>query len=176
MPFNDQDEAGQKLAKALSRYRNQEPAIFALIYPAAAFPWRPCEHPRCASRSRPGPQDRRTFSARIGHGRRHRRRRPSFVDGGAPLIVRNEDVIESASIGDRELKAVCNRELAEIERRRRRYLGSRERVDVAGCTAIVVDDGIATGATMQAALRATLMRNPKRLVLAVPGAPTSRDA
>jgi predicted phosphoribosyltransferase len=62
----------------------------------------------------------------------------------------------------------CDRELAEIERRRRRYLGDRERVDVAGRTAIVVDDGIATGATMRAALRATRMRNPKRLVLAVP--------
>jgi len=41
MPFNDQDEAGQMLAMALSRCRNQEPAIFALIYPAAAFPRRP---------------------------------------------------------------------------------------------------------------------------------------
>lgn len=75
--------------------------------------------------------------------------------------MRNEDVIESAGIGDRELKAVCNRELVEIERRRRRYLGSRERVDVAGRTAIVVDDGIATGATMQAALRATRMKSKK---------------
>ncbi len=71
-----------------------------------------------------------------------------------------------------DFKAVCDGELAEIERRRQRYLGDRERVDVTGRTAIVVDDGIATGATTRAALRATRMRNPKKLVLAVPVAPT----
>jgi putative phosphoribosyl transferase len=100
----------------------------------------------------------------------------AVVDGDAPLIVRNEDVIDSAGIGETEFKAVCDRELAEIERRRRQYLGSRERVDVARRTAIVVDDGIATGATMRAALRATRMRNPKRLVLAVPVGPTDSVA
>ena len=71
---------------------------------------------------------------------------------------------------------MCDRELAEIERRRQRYLGGRERVELAGRTAIVIDDGIATGATIRAALRATRMRNPKRLVLAVPVAPTENLA
>src|SRR5271166_799477 len=52
------------------------------------------------------------------------------------------------------------------------YLGSRERVEVAGRTAILIDDGIATGATTRAALRATRLRKPKKLVLAVPVAPT----
>ena len=75
-----------------------------------------------------------------------------------------------------QFKAVCDSELAEIERRRQRYLGSRERVDVSGRTAIVIDDGVATGATTRAALRATRMRNPKRLVLAVPVAPTDNIA
>ena len=59
-----------------------------------------------------------------------------------------------------------------IERRRQRYLGNRQRADVAGRTAIVIDDGVATGATTRTALRATRMRKPKRLVLAVPVAPT----
>jgi len=67
---------------------------------------------------------------------------------------------------------VCDAELAEIERRRRRYLGSRERAEVAHRVVIVVDDGIATGATTRAALRAIRMRNPAKLVLAVPVAPT----
>ncbi len=71
---------------------------------------------------------------------------------------------------------MCSRELAEIEHRRQRYLGDRERVDVAGRTAIIVDDGIATGATMRAALRATRQRSPARLVLAVPVAPTDTIA
>jgi len=100
----------------------------------------------------------------------------AVVDGGAPIIVRNEDVIRLAGIDEQDFKAVCEQELAEIERRRQRYLGSRERVDVAGRTAIVIDDGIATGATTRAALRATRMRNPKTLVLAVPVAPTENLA
>ncbi|HEX9158768.1 MAG TPA: phosphoribosyltransferase family protein, partial [Rhizomicrobium sp.] len=88
------------------------------------------------------------------------------------IIVRNEDVIEHVGIDEAEFKAVCDAEFAEIERQRERYLGNRERAGVAGRTAIVVDDGIATGATTRAALRATRMRNPKRLVLAVPVAPS----
>jgi putative phosphoribosyl transferase len=52
-----------------------------------------------------------------------------------------------------------------------RYLGSRERVEV-GRTAIVIDDGIATGATTRAALRAARLRKPKKLILAIPVAPT----
>ena len=59
----------------------------------------------------------------------------------------------------------------EIERRRRAYLGDRPPVDIAGRTAIVVDDGVATGATTRAALRAARHRHPARLVLAVPVAP-----
>ena len=96
----------------------------------------------------------------------------AVVDGASPLIVRNEDVIRMTGIDEAQFKATCDREIAEITRRRQRYLGDRARVDVAGRVAIVVDDGIATGATTRAALRATRMRNPTKLVLAVPVAPT----
>ena len=75
-------------------------------------------------------------------------------------------------INEQQFKTLCDNELAEIERRRQRYLGSRERANVTDRTAIVIDDGIATGATTRAALRAIRMRNPKKLVLAVPVAPT----
>ena len=160
MPFNDRFEAGRKLAKALARYRKQQPAVLALPrggVPVAAE----------IAGALDAPLDL-VLVRKIGVPFQPELAMGAVVDGDAPVIVRNEDVIESAGIGETEFKAVCDRELAEIERRRRRYLGSRERVDVAGCTAIVVDDGIATGATMRAALRATRMRNPKRLVLAVP--------
>ncbi len=97
----------------------------------------------------------------------------AVVDGPQPLIVRNEDVIAFTGIDASEFEAVYQRELAEIERRRRRYLGDRRPFEVADRVAIVVDDGIATGATTRAALRATRARNPSRLVLAVPVAPTA---
>jgi predicted phosphoribosyltransferase len=97
----------------------------------------------------------------------------AVVDGGAPLVVRNESVVRLAGISDRQFAAVCDEELAEIERRRKIYLGDRARIEIAGRTVIIVDDGIATGATTRAALRATRMRNPKKLVLAVPVGPAA---
>jgi predicted phosphoribosyltransferase len=96
----------------------------------------------------------------------------AVVDGTAPIVVRNEDVIRLTGVSEEDIEAVCAEELAEIERRRGRYLGTRARVDIAGRVAIVVDDGIATGATTRAALRALRLRGPKKLILAVPVAPT----
>ena len=95
----------------------------------------------------------------------------AVADGGAPVIVRNEDVIAMADVSEQEFESVCARELEEIERRRQLYLGRRERPEAKGRVAIVVDDGVATGATTRAALRAVRARAPKKLVLAVPVAP-----
>jgi putative phosphoribosyl transferase len=100
----------------------------------------------------------------------------AVVDGGSPLVIRNEDVIRLTGVDEAEFQAVCDRELAEIERRRQRYIGDRERIDVKGRLAIVIDDGVATGATTRAALRATRMRQPDKLILAVPVGPTDTIA
>jgi hypothetical protein len=61
----------------------------------------------------------------------------AVVDGAVPIVVRNDDVIRITGVGETEFNATRNAELAEIERRRRRYLRDRERADVAGRTAIV---------------------------------------
>jgi predicted phosphoribosyltransferase len=95
----------------------------------------------------------------------------AVVDGAAPIIVRNEEVIELSGTTPEEFDAECATELAEIERRRRLYIGHRARAEIAGQVVIVVDDGIATGATTRAALQAIRKRKPKELVLAVPVAP-----
>jgi predicted phosphoribosyltransferase len=97
----------------------------------------------------------------------------AVVDGTDPHVVRNDDVIDLTGVSEAEFAAVCDRELREIERRRQVYLGNRARAEVAGCVVIMVDDGIATGATIRAALQSVRPRGPKRLVLAVPVAPTS---
>jgi predicted phosphoribosyltransferase len=97
----------------------------------------------------------------------------AVTDDDPPLIVRNAEVIRMARVSDAEFKTACERELAEIDRRRRRYLADRARVAIAGRTAIVIDDGVATGATTRAALRAIRAGNPLRLVLAVPVAPAA---
>ena len=75
---------------------------------------------------------------------------------------------QRSGVTETEFHAVRVAELAEIARRRRRYFGARARQAVAGRTVIVIDDGIATGATMRTALRAIRARAPKELVLAVP--------
>ena len=168
MSFKDRSDAGRQLAAALASYKDQQPVILALPrggVPVAA---------RVAAALK-APLDL-ILVRKIGVPFQPELAMGAVVDGGAPIIVRNEDVIRLAGIEEAEFKVICDSELAEIERRRQRYLGSRERVDVAGRTAIVIDDGVATGATTRAALRATRMRNPKKLILAVPVAPTENLA
>jgi len=164
MSFRNRIEAGRKLAAALVSYRDKRPVVLALPrggVPVAAE----------VASTLSAPLDL-ILVRKIGVPFEPELAMGAVVDGGSSIIVRNEDVIRHAGIEEVEFQAVCETQLAEIERRRERYLGNRERADVTGRTAIVVDDGIATGATIRAALRATRMRNPQRLVLAVPVAPT----
>jgi len=168
MSFKDRSDAGRRLAAAVMGYKDQQPVVLALPrggVPVAAE----------VAAALNAPLDL-ILVRKIGVPFQPELAMGAVVDGGAPLVVRNEDVISLAGIEEADFNAVRDRELAEIERRRERYLGGRERVEVAGRTAIVVDDGIATGATTRAALRATRLRNPKKLVLAVPVAPTDRLA
>jgi predicted phosphoribosyltransferase len=164
MPFENRSDSGRRLAAALADYRDQQPVILAL--PRGGVPV--AVEVAVALKA---PLDL-IIARKIGVPFQPELAMGAVVDGIKPIVVRNDDVIRLARIDETDFKAVCERELAEIERRRQRYLGSRERVDVAGRVAIVVDDGIATGATTRAALRATRLRGPKRVVLAVPVAPT----
>ncbi len=164
MAFRNRSDAGRRLADALEQYRHSQPVVLALPrggVPVAAE----------VASALNAPLDL-ILVRKIGVPMQPELAMGAIVDGESPLVVRNEDVIRLAGIEESEFKSVCDEEFAEIERRRRLYLGGRERVEIAGRIAIVVDDGIATGATTRAALRAARMRNPKRLVLAVPVAPT----
>jgi predicted phosphoribosyltransferase len=164
MPFMNRSDAGRRLAHALARYKDQRPVVLAL--PRGGVPVE-----AEVATALQAPLDL-ILVRKIGVPIQPELAMGAVVDGGSPLVVRNEDVIRTAGIEELEFQAACESELAEIERRRQVYFGDRERVDVAGRTAIVVDDGIATGATTRAALRATRQRNPDTLVLAVPVAPT----
>jgi putative phosphoribosyl transferase len=82
--------------------------------------------------------------------------------------VLNQRAVRSLLVGVEELHAAIVRARAEIDARVQRYRGSRAPVEVKGRSAIIVDDGLATGGTARAALRAVRARDPRRLVLAVP--------
>jgi len=164
MPFHNRKDAGRKLAAALAGYKDRKSVVLALPrggVPVAAE----------VAGTLGAPLDL-VLVRKIGVPFQPELAMGAVTDGNAPMVVRNEDVIRMAGISEEEFKAVCESELAEIERRRQRYLGDRNAVNVEGRPAIVVDDGIATGATIRAALRAMRMRNPSSLVLAVPVAPT----
>jgi putative phosphoribosyl transferase len=168
LAFKGRTDAGRKLAQALVSYRDQRPVVFALPRGGVVV----AAEVALALRS---PLDV-LLVRKIGVPQQPELAMGAVVDGGPPLVVRNEDVINVVDVSESEFEMVCGRQLAEIERRRKHYLGDREPVDATGRTAIIIDDGIATGATVRAAVRATRLRKPAKLVLAVPVAPTDTIA
>jgi predicted phosphoribosyltransferase len=164
MLFQDRADAGRQLAKALLKYKDQHPAILALPrggVPVAAE----------VAAALNAPLDL-VLVRKIGVPNQPELAMGAVTDGQQPAVVRNNDIIELCGISDETFDTVCKEELAEIERRRRRYIGDRPRAAVEGKVVIIIDDGIATGATTLAAVRAVRSRKPKELVLAVPVAPS----
>ncbi|MBI5257222.1 MAG: phosphoribosyltransferase [Burkholderiales bacterium] len=96
----------------------------------------------------------------------------AVVDGDPPELVVDEALRRGAGVHPDYIAFQQTKELHELARRRAAYLHGRQPVPLAGCSVIVVDDGIATGTTMRAALQAVRRRAPQRLVLAVPVAPS----
>jgi putative phosphoribosyl transferase len=95
----------------------------------------------------------------------------AVTDGASAATFIDEDLAKALDIPESYVKEETARQLEEIERRRKTYCAGRPPVAVPGRTVIVVDDGIATGATMRVALGAVRRRNPAHVVLAVPVAP-----
>jgi predicted phosphoribosyltransferase len=90
----------------------------------------------------------------------------AIASGGVQVL--NEDIIQDLGIPERAIAAASIREQAELERRERRYRDGRPPPDVRGHTVLLVDDGLATGSTMRAAVAALRALQPARIVIAVP--------
>jgi putative phosphoribosyl transferase len=92
----------------------------------------------------------------------------SVVDGEQADLILNDDIIRMFGVTRAQIEKIANDELREIERRRALYLPGKSPVSARGRTAILVDDGIATGASMRAAIAAIKRRNPLRIVVCAP--------
>ena len=161
--FRNREEAGRKLAELLADRSLPDPVVLAL--PRGGVP----VGLEVARRLR-APLDL-VMVRKIGVPFQPELAAAAVVNGDAPQIVVNERVAASVGLSREDIAAMAEVELREIARRRAVYLRGRPPIPVAGRTTIVVDDGIATGATMRAALRAVRLRAPARVVLAVPVAP-----
>ncbi len=157
--FQNRAEAGRQLAERLAAYRDRDTVVYALPrggVPVAAE----------VAGALGAPLDL-VIPRKIGH--------PASPEYAIAAVTERGDPVENRAEVERLdpdwYAAAVRAERREAKRRREAYLGGRPPVDPAGRTAIVVDDGIATGLTMQAAVRAIAARQPRRIVVAVPVIP-----
>ena len=156
--FADRTDAGRKLAGKLERYRHEAPVIIALPrggvpvgYEVSRFLGAPLDI--CVARKLGAPG-----RPELGIG--------AVAQGGT--LVLNDQLISHLEIPGDYVESVTSRENREVERRQRRLRRGRRPTEVRGKTAILVDDGLATGVTARAAIRSIREHEPRRLVLAVP--------
>ncbi|MFY9729121.1 MAG: phosphoribosyltransferase [Candidatus Acidiferrales bacterium] len=164
MLFTNRTEAGQELARHLSKYSNRPDVIVlgvprggvTVAFEVATALRVPLDVFMLRKLGVPGHEEL-AFGAIASRGVR----------------VLNPYVIEGLGLSQLDIELVTSAEKQELKRREHIYRGGRHSLDVSGLTVILVDDGIATGSSIQAAIRALRQMNPARIVVATPVAPAS---
>ena len=162
-PFADRRAAGRVLAALLQPYAERRDVV-VLALPRGGVPVA-----FEVARALGSPLD--LFLVRkLGTPGRRELAMGAIASGGVRVL--NEDVIRWHGLTAADIETVAREEQRELERREAAYRGGRAPVPVEGRTVILIDDGLATGSTMRAAVQAVRLRNPARVVVAVPvGAP-----
>lgn len=158
--FRDRKEAGQLLGEQLLLHEPDNPIILAL--PRGGVPVA-----LEVARILKAPLDL-VFVRKIGIPGQSELAAGAVVEGNPPSIILNRDIIEATGISQEYIEMEAEKKLQEIARRRTVYLQNRLPVDVRDRSVILVDDGIATGATVRAALKVLRDQEPSRLILATP--------
>ncbi len=159
MRYRNRHEAGQRLAERLMMYANR-PDVLVLALPRGGVPV------GCAvAEALHAPLD--VFLVRKLGVPGHEELAMGAIASGE-IRVLNEEVVNFLQIPATVIDAVAAREQQELDRRARHYRHGRPPLDVHGCMVILVDDGLATGATMRAAVVALRHQQPARIVVAVP--------
>jgi putative phosphoribosyl transferase len=162
LPYKNRSQAGRELAKALQPYANR-PDVLILALPRGGVPVAyevakalniPLDLMLVRKLGLPGHEE-----LAIG----------AIATGG--IRVLNTEVIEGMAISEAQIERIAAAELQELRRREKTYRGERPSAEVQGRCVILIDDGLATGATMQAAIAAIRQQRPAEILVAVPVAP-----
>jgi len=160
--FTDRAQAGRLLADKLKRYANH-PSTVVLGIPRGGVPVA-----YQVARELHLPMD--IFVVRkLGVPAQPELAMGAVADGGAYYL--NNEVVSQIQISDQEIQDVLRREECELERRERLYRQGRAALPLTGQTVILVDDGVATGSSVRAAIRVLQLQKPSSIILAVPVAP-----
>ena len=158
-PFRDRVEAGETLAGHLSDYRNRDDVV-VLALPRGGVPVA-----REVARALGVPFD--VYVVRkLGVPGHEELAMGAIATGGVRQV--NRDVVDALGIPANVIDAVAAREQVELERREQTYRGQRPPASLKSKTVILVDDGLATGSTMRAAVMAVRQQQPARVIVAVP--------
>ena len=160
MFFKNRQEAGKKLAKALAKYQYKDVVVFGLPRGGVVLAIE-------VARFLAAPLDL-IIPRKIGHPQNPEYAVCAVAEHGDDVIC-NED--ERKALGEEWIKQAAAQERAEAKRRRAIYLAGKKPLSLAGKTAIIIDDGIATGLTMRAAIQDAKARKPAKIVVAIPVIP-----
>jgi putative phosphoribosyl transferase len=166
LPFVNRAAAGRLLAQALATKGYERPVVYAL--PRGGVPVA-----LEVAQKLKAPLDL-LLVRKIGVPGHEELAAGSIVDGEKPDIIVNANVMKAAHMSEAQFEAAAQAALKEIERRRILYMADQPPAPAKDCTAILIDDGVATGASMRAAIEAVRRRGPRRVVVAVPVA--ARDS
>ena len=160
MTFRDRNDAGRQLAEKLQHLKERNPVVLALPRGGVPVGFE-------IAQALEAPLDL-VLVRKIGVPWQPELALGAVTDGDDPDVFIDRHLVAELEIPEDYITAETARQIEELERRRLVYRAGRVPLDIAGRAAIVVDDGIATGATMRVALQATRRRNPTWLVLAAP--------
>ncbi|SIN60738.1 putative phosphoribosyl transferase [Parasphingorhabdus marina DSM 22363] len=164
-PFSSRRDAGRKLAARFVGKNSGEPVILALPRGGVPVAYE-------VAKALHAPLDL-LMVRKIGAEGWQEYGLGAVIDGDGPHLVLNEGIVRELAPNPNYIRAEMRRQLKEIKRRRLIYLGERKPLGLTDRNIIVVDDGIATGGTMRAALECVRKQGPRHITMAVPVAPPS---